>query len=126
MKTFQQYILEHLYKNRDQVNRLLLEWSFTCSNVLTRRDSQKSFVDLVTEELIVQLMPILGMELNRPWTTKSVLQEIARAEMSDLYEREISSLKSQIDDLNDRITEKDLMIDNLSPKIKTSWLGSKT
>jgi predicted RNase H-like nuclease (RuvC/YqgF family) len=80
----------------------------------------------VTEELIVQLMPILGMELNRPWTTKSVLQEIARAEMSDLYEREISSLKSQIDDLNDRIIEKDLMIDNLSPKIKTSWLGSKT
>lgn len=133
--TLEEHVIAHMSCNTTAIMDILKEWSNMCMTSINRKDASKAYLRLVTEKVILDLIPWLGLDPHRPWASLDIIRHQIKREMDEKYSDElrrltdlIASYKRVETDLSKKLTEsernrKDLLevIKKLETKRSGLW-----
>jgi hypothetical protein len=90
-----------------------------CQPIIRSKDTDKVFLDLVTEHLVTKLIPLLGIELERPWASLALIQEQVKENLQSQSVIELAEANEQLRENKRIIADQRLVIQSLTKDIKS-------
>lgn len=96
-----------------------------CQPIIRSKETNKVFLNLVTEHLVIQLLPLFGIELERPWTSLAAIRKQAEEKLQSESISEISELKKQVRSYERTIADQNRQIESLKRDVEINKVPSR-